>query len=87
MTKTKETECSELTENFYLLQPAIFEVQVYAGSFTESFLRDQYKLLCVVNIKPSTSAFLNNKSYRLQSLNPAGVLRNINELSPYIVTL
>ena len=34
-------ECSEITENIYLLQPVVFELHGYARSCTEFFLRDQ----------------------------------------------
>ena len=35
----KETECSVLTENFHLIQPVMFELQVYNGSCTEFFFQ------------------------------------------------
>ena len=60
----KETESSEITENFYLLQPVVFELQGYTGTCNNYFLRDQYEMVCIVHNKPRTNAFLNNKCSR-----------------------
>ena len=74
----KTREYSEITENIYLLQPVAFEVQRYARSCNEFFLRDQCKKALRCKHQKQNECFLLTILFGILATSAFVVLRTVN---------